>query len=395
MQYIIILFLSVLYLQADIQTTRPTQNFDEFLREALQKSAYLQASMTNIAKSKEEGSLLQRYENPSLELELSNFSPDIGNSKTGTRAAINQPLRLWGVADDKKQLAQAMLQGTQSQYRQKRALFIKNLSLLYLDYAREKKFLHLVEETQSIAKTIYDISKARYESGTIAKGIMLQSKIDYEMLEVQKDNFVLQTSNSYYALLKYAGVYQDISLDANYVFKVQGQEDKKNPDIQLLVRKKQKALSEATLNTNKIEWLNLYAEYEKEPDQDISRFGISIPLAVFNTKSQEKQIALLEAKKSDILISNEKKKITLELNRLQDEKKSLQSVVSKYQKLIISETKLLAMFQKAYKISNINLLALQDVKNRVIRTKEALIKIEIALSRNAILTNYIQGNYNE
>jgi cobalt-zinc-cadmium efflux system outer membrane protein len=53
------------------------------------------------------------------------------------------------------------------------------------------------------------------------------------------------------------------------------------------------------------------------------------------------------------------------------------------------------MFEDAYKIANVNLLELQNIKNRVIQTKEALIKIQTAIDQNTITTNYIAGAYNE
>jgi cobalt-zinc-cadmium efflux system outer membrane protein len=53
------------------------------------------------------------------------------------------------------------------------------------------------------------------------------------------------------------------------------------------------------------------------------------------------------------------------------------------------------MYEDGYEISNINLLQLQDIKNRVIETKRTLIQIHTALNQNAIYTNYTQGSYNE
>ena len=395
MQYIIILLMSVICLHADMQTTNQTQDFDTFLKKVLKSSPYLNSSKLGIKQSQEAGTILNRSKNPSLELEASYFSPDIGSASNGMRAAISQPIRLWGVADANEQLASAKNESAKNSYTQKRALFIKNLSLLYVRYTQKKKFLALAQETEAIAQKIYEISNARYESGTIAQGIMLQSKIDYEMIDAQKESIALEVKNSYFQLLKYAGVANEVKLDSDYVFKIATQSSMQNPDIQIINSNKKQALSQAEVTSNKIEWLNLYAEYENEPDQDIARVGVNIPLAIFNTRSQEKQIALLEAKKSDLLSVNETKKVSMELKRVQNERTSLTAMASKYKKLIISQMQLLEMFQKAYKIANINLLALQDVKNRVITTKKALININIALNKNAILTNYIQGNYNE
>jgi len=389
------IIIKVLLLLSFINQVSLAKEFDIFLKEVLANSSYLNSSMLRVKQAQEEGAVLNRYKNPSLELEFSQFSLDSGSSKSGNRVAITQAVRLWGVADAKEQLSDAINESAKSTYTQKRATFIKNISLMYLYYAEGKKFLKLAEETQVIAKKIYEISNARYESGTVSRGIMLQAKIDFDMVEVQQERVALGADNSYYRLLKYAGVDGEVVLDADYTFEVEENKETQNPDIQIIHANKKQALSQVEVSANKVEWLDLYAEYENEPDQDIARIGLNIPLALFNTKTQERQIALLEAEKSDLRASNELKKLSVEIRRLLNERKLLKAMLSKYKKLIVSEMQLLEMFQKAYKISSINLLALQDVKNRLIKTKEALINIKTALNKNAILTNYIQGNYNE
>ncbi|MDQ7069126.1 MAG: hypothetical protein Q9M40_14850 [Sulfurimonas sp.] len=53
------------------------------------------------------------------------------------------------------------------------------------------------------------------------------------------------------------------------------------------------------------------------------------------------------------------------------------------------------MYEEGYKIANTSLLQLQDIKNKVIQTREQIIQTDTALNKNAIYTNYNQGNYNE
>ena len=388
MKYIFILTISLLYLEA-----QTVLDFKTFLNQAIDSSPYLHSSALNIESAKQEGSILNRYENPSLALEVSQFSPDAGSSEAGFRAAYSQPVRLWGVADAKSALSTAMSQNAKSSYAQKKAFFVKSLSLLYVDYVQSKKSFILLAQTKAIAKTIYDISLARYESGTIAKGVMLQAKIDYQMVEAQEDSARLQTSNAYFQLLRYAGVTKELEIDANYQFSRRS--EGVNSEIQLLEAKSIQADAQAKVNANKFEWVNVYAELEKEPNQDIARLGVNIPLAIFNTKAQEKQLSILESKKAKLLIKNEQNRVKIELSRLTKERQALLNMELKYEKLLQSETELLLMFQEGYKIASINLLQLQDIKNRVIGSEQMLINITSALDKNAILTNYIQGNNNE
>ena len=371
------------------------QGFNEFLDGAVKKSPYLHSSMLDINQAEQEGEILNRYQNPSLEMEASRFSPNGAKNENGYRTSISQPIRLWGISDDKKSLARAISKNAKTLYTKKRARFIRDISLLYTEYASQKMFLLLADEESDIAKKIYKISKIRYENGTISRGKTLQAKIAYEMIMVQKDNRLISMNKRYYELLKYAGINKQIALDENYLFKIKGAKKDENPDIAYLSANKNRADFEAKVNSHKIEWMNLYAEYENEPDQDIYRFGVSIPLAIFNTKSQERELATLEAKKSQLLIDNEKKRLNIEQIRLQKERASLLKVKARYENLLKSELELLAMFEEGYKIANTKLLELQDIKNRVIESKKHLIEIKTALNKNAIVTNYMRGDYNE
>jgi len=372
------------------------ESFDTFLQKAIENSPYLKSSTLGIEQAKEEGTSLTRYKNPSLELEYSRFEPDIGDSDNGYRVNYSQPIRLWGVGNDKERLSEATVQNAKADYAQKKAEFIRDISLFYTRYAQQKMLVDLGNEELRIAEKIYEISKARYEAGTISRGVMLQSQVAYEMIQIRTENLSLTATQSYYDLLKRAGVNQEIELDTEHEFVSKVIADNtQNPDILSIQRKQGKAVSQAAVNSNKVEWMSLYAEYESEPEQDITRFGVNLPLAFFNTKSQEMQIARLEADKADLLIQNKNVQLDIENSRLQKQKQTLTRLKDQNTKVLKTEIELLKMFEEGYKIANINLLELQDIKNKVIETKERLIQIKTALNQNAIITNYMQGNYNE
>jgi cobalt-zinc-cadmium efflux system outer membrane protein len=225
---------------------------------------------------------------------------------------------------------------------------------------------------------------------------MLQSKVAYEMIQIRNENLSLNAMQSYYDLLKQAGINEEIELDTEHEFEITLVEGNTlNPDVLSLYSEQDKALSQAAVNSNKVEWMRLFTEYENEPEQDIARIGVSLPLAFFNTKSQEKQIARLQADKADLLIKNTNAQLDIENSRLQKQKQRLTRLKGQNTKVLETEIELLEMFEEGYKIANINLLELQDIKNKVIETKERLINIKTALNQNAIHTNYLKGSYNE
>lgn len=388
--------LLVLTLQAESFQKKPI-SFDIFLQKAIQTSPYLKSSALAVDQAKEQGSLLTRYANPTLEGEYSKFNPDVGDSDNGFRVNYSQPVRLWSVEDDRKALALATRSNANAIYRQQRAVFIRDLSLQFTLYSQQKMLLDLGNEELLIAKKIYDISKARYESGTISRGFLLQSQVDYEIVKSRNEALNLASSQSYYTLLRRAGLNEEVELDTTCVFDlmIRAKETAVNPDLAIIKSQQDQANSETKLNSNKIEWMNVFAEYESEPEQDILRAGINFPLAIFNTKSQERAISKLQASRSELLLKNENSRLDIELNRLHAERSSLHKQVDANEEVLKTEMELLVMFQEGYKIANINLLQLQDAKNKVIGTKRTLIQVNTALDQNTIITNYNQGSYNE
>lgn len=371
-------------------------SFDTFLQQAIQNSPYLKSSALAVDQAKEQGSAISRYKNPTLELEFSDFAPDVGSSDNGYRINISQPIRLWGVGNNRKALATSTIKSADAIMIQNKAIFIRDISMAYTSYANTKSLLGLGKQELDIAKKIYDISSARHEAGTISRGIMLQSKIDYETVVINNEAISLRANQSYYSLLRTAGIKQEISLDIDYTFSLHVDASiQNNPNLVVLKTQQKQALSQAMLNTNKVEWMNVFAELENEPDQDITRIGINFPLAVFNTKSQEVQIAKLQAARSGLLIDNQQRQLSIDMSRLQKERSSLNILQDKNQEILTSEEELLKMYQDGYKIANFNLLQLQDIKNKLIQTKRSLIQIKTALDQNAITSNYNQGLYND
>lgn len=256
--------------------------------------------------------------------------------------------------------------------------------------------LGLGDEELQIAKKIYDISVARLQSGTISKGVKLQAQVDFEMSENSKDFLSLNSMQSYYSLLKFAGVNEEIELDSVYDFTISADvQNINNPELEVFKAQQNQAFREAKLNSNSVEWINLFTELENEPEQDIVRVGLNFPLTIFNDKSQEKMISTLQVSRTELLIKNENSRLNIELKKLQKERQSLFRLSENSEKILSTQLELLKMYEDGYEISNINLLQLQDIKNRVIETKRTLIQIHTALNQNAIYTNYTQGSYNE
>jgi cobalt-zinc-cadmium efflux system outer membrane protein len=373
-----------------------SQSFDAFLNNAVKNSPYLKSSSLSIDQARELGSTFTRYENPTLELEYSQYRPDDSSDESGYKVGVTQPIRLWGVSDDKQVYSNAITKRAKSIYTLSYAKFTRDISLLYTEYANQKKQLELTSEELSIANKIYEISRQRNIAGTISKGLLLQAQVDYEMAEIKAQALNLKIQETYFKLIKFAGISKEVEIDASHEFKLHADASKsKNPNLNYLKSYSQEAKAKAQSSSNTVESIDLSAEFESEPEEDVISLSVSFPLAIFNTSHEEKQIAKLEADKTALLIENEDAKLSIESIKLKKQRALLVLLETKNKQTLKTQMKLLEMFEDAYKTASINLLELQNIKNRVIKTKESLIKINTALNQNAITTNYIAGAYNE
>jgi len=372
------------------------QSFEGFLQKALINTPLLKASTLQIEQAQSEGELQLRYKNPNVTLESSSFESSLGTTDSGHRFSITQPLRLWGISSDKKRYAKALLKSAKAKNSRTKAQFIRDISLDYLGYVKSKKFLALGEEEIKLAKKIYDISTERYKVGTISKGKVLQAKVDYDVAQSSYNNLSLIEYEKYSFLLKSAGISQEIALDCEHQFKLKMEKlEALSPDQMLLESQSEEAQALAEVNEHSIEWVKLFGEYEREPEQNIMRVGLSFPIALFNTKSQERRIAKLESQKNKLLTDVKKVQDSIEQRRLIQESQRLAQLKKHSLEILKTEQELLLMYQEGYKIANIDLLELQTIKNRVIESKERLITIQTRLQSNIINQNYLLGNYNE
>lgn len=372
------------------------QDFDTFLKHAVKNSPYLKANSLNIDRAEQQASLTTRYKNPSLVLETSNFSEDGKSDALGYRVGFAQPLRLWGLSGARDDLANAQKGEASSFVKLNRAKFIKSLSLLFVKYKKAQEDKKLAKLELGISKEIATISKARFENGTIARVKYMQSKVDVKRGKNFFNEANIKSLQSYYSLLSLSGNSDEVELASNYEFHLSEIHSPVNSASVAFTKSKQKtAEAKAELNSNKIEWVTAFAEFEKEPTQGISRIGINIPLAVFNSKTQEKQIAKLKAKSSKLIAQNQTNAINKNLKKLDKSIEALSALEASSEELLESQNELLLMYEDGYKIANINLIELQMIKNQMIQTKAELINIQTKKEQNIIQHNFLTGEYNE
>ncbi|MDQ1298461.1 MAG: hypothetical protein QG558_1000 [Campylobacterota bacterium] len=365
------------------------ESFEAFLQQAVTQSPYLQVSALKMDQARLEGNKLTRYDNPAIEVEASKFS-----EQNGYRFGFNQPVRVWGVGEDKEHIARSLSTNAKANIVVERSRFIKELSLLYVDYAQAQNNLNLANEELKIAQSINNVSKERYAKGSLSKALLLQADVAYADALSNRDEHEKEAIKSYDALREYAGISEEIAIDDDNNFTRLGDE-KLNPDLALLTSENELKASQTKLETRSIESIDVFAEYEKEPDQNIYRAGVAIPLPIFNTKHEEKSIQELQIRQNALLLKAQNERLGVRKKSLLKEITSLETLLQQRKENLKNAQELLGMYQDAYAIANVNLLELYEIKNRRIATQEEIISLQSEINRSTIEYNYLQGAYNE
>jgi len=357
-----------------------TDSFNDFVKLSLKKSPYIKANNLEIQKIEYNSKIESRYKNPSLSVEK---IVDDGYS-----ILVTQPIRLWGVKRNIDLVNSSKKAQILEYISLKKVLFIKELSLLFLDYKKLTLQKELLQEALDISKTIVDISKNRFLSGTISKSEYLQAKIDLDILQNSFDEILVDELNSYYKLMRFIGA--EIKLDGALKIKRSKKTNYFKPLLYLQNSlKEKKALID--LNSKALKWIDLYAEYEDSNSERIVKVGLELPLMIFNNNSQEVALSRLKLKKQELIYKQKKVDIELKFQALQSELSRLKRLEKSNQELLISQMKLLKIYKESYKVANIDLIKLQTIKNQMLQTKQKAIDLAYKIEKNIVEYNYLVG----
>ena len=375
------------------------EDFRYLLNKAIESNSNLKSSEIEIDLVKEKGSILTRFNNPTIDLNYSNYKfKEQINKDNGYGVSLTQKIVPWNVANDKTRLSETTIKNEVDKYNLDKQEFIKELSIKYTIYAKNKKFFNVIKESEDIANKVYDISNQQYKVGAISKAELLQSEIELMDIKKKKDELNLEIMNTYYDLIRFSGIDQEIhfNLESDYKFKITKSINlEKNPFINSEESKKDMLLAEAKLDSNIIDSFDLIYSYSEEPDQIVNQVGISLPSPIFNIKSEEGKIAKLEAMKMNLLVNKEKQQALMEYEKLVKERVLLEDLKKKNETVLKLQLDALEISMEKLKMFKISIFDIQNSKIKLIQTMTDIINIETALNQNAISINYIQGEHND
>jgi len=373
-------------------------SYQQFKKNAQKNAKILQRQTLSLKTTQEENKILLRTQNPIFGLEASRFNPDTVNSTFQYSGSISQTVRTsnyYGGLEDKAN-ASTLLQ--QAYVREGEAGYLRTLEKLYTAYVYQSKLLFLLQQEYKLSTKVTGIVKQRYKNGSENRVAYLQAKTDTLSLKTQMFTTKQDMNSLYYQLLAIAGLTKKISLEKRFIYpvstKVEGTSNI-NTKQQIIEAKVKLLECKMRMNESSIESYELYGAIEDEPDQSIIRVGIAIPLPIFNNKSEEKTLAMLQ--QQQLTLDNEQ--LTIDIHSQKEMiKASIRELNNQYYalKTLKKEQQVLNdLLQEGYKIAQGSIFIMMNAKNKLIQTQKSLLQTQKIINNQKIELRFIQGQYND
>ena len=372
------------------------QNYEKLREQAIKNNIALQLRQSQQEQISLNGEIERRYKNPNLELEIADFSSQFvtKSNSFGARVGVSQSIPLPHIQKDREIITQTQITVSQKQYKLEKSNFIYNFNMRYLAYKKAQNFAGLQERAISLSKEILDTVNLRYQEGAVAKSDYLEAQLDYQKTQSRNRDLHFEITKAKNELLAFANIYTQEAIESEHLFLL-NQNSVSHPLIGLSEAQNQVSHAKLELLQHSVESVEFFSELEQEPDQDIFRVGVSIALPTFNSKSEEKQLEKIKIANQKLNIANQERLFMLQIEQLTAQNAQIEQLKQNHQSLIASQEQLFDMYKQSYAIAKVNLLKLQQIKEKRILNQEKILENNFAIEQNIIKINYLQGAYNE
>jgi outer membrane protein TolC len=388
----------IIMISLGLSLTAFGMSYKEFKKYTQKNAKVLQSQALSLQTTQEENKILLRSKNPILGLEASRFNPQNTDSSFQYSGSVSQTVRTgnyYGGLEDK---ASAMNLLQEAYILDGKSGYIRALEKLYTEYVYQSKLLSLLQEEYKLSKEVTNIVEVRYQNGSENKVAYLQAKTDTIALKTQMFTTKQEMNSLYYQLLATAGLRKKVSLEKQFIYPISAKVSTHiftNSKQQILSAKSKLLESQMRMNDSSIESYDVYTSIEDEPDQSILRVGVSIPLPLFNDKSEEKMLAKLQ--KEQLILDGEQLDIDI-FTQTAMIKSSIKELSNQYQalKILKKEQQVLNdLLQEGYKISQGSIFIMMNAKNKLIQTQKSLLQTQKTINNQKIDLRFIQGQYND
>ena len=370
-------------------------DYRSFEAEVLRNSPTIEALKLDTEAARVEGEIATRYDNPELELEASRFDFDEGGSDNGWRAALSQPLRVFGLGDELQSYAKALRNVADTRIRDAKSRFVLGLRTRYLDWVRSERQAALASKSVELAQRLETIAKERFESGAGTKAKVMQAHLDMLQARTKALEAEREADRRKGELLAYTGLRQPSLPEPSFFYDSTSSLPRalmlQNPALQILESQRALKIADARRNDHILKTWRIGGEYEAEPDQSIARVNVGVDLPFFNRNRQEWELARIASQKKALEAARLKNAQAVRLRTLANQYENLQKILHRYDSQIEEGRKLLTLFTEGYKAAQSSLLDLIATKNALIDAQRRRLDALWLLNRTKLEIDYLTG----
>jgi len=370
MIYRIVLFFSVILFSVSYSET-----FDEILKRALEESPRIKSYLFETKTAEGEIKSAQAVPNPELFVQFGRlYSQTDENGLNITELSIHQPLKLWGTR--KKAVEKALLKKSayDSLFVFKKREFTGDLYSAFYSALYSKKLLQIKEKEYKITKDIYEFVKKSYELGEETKLNLFRAEKDLKIAGLELEQARTEYSVSLQKLSSLAGFeIKDVEGNLGITKQIKDIPLEELPEINYLQKtiqsieksiQLQKALAKPQIGIE-------FSASEDEVDLGKYDFGIGITASIpVFYRNQGEIVSLVYRKKSYLNLLQQKKLIyKAKIKSLKDRYALLIKQIKELNKQVIpSITQALELGRKSFKLREITLFELSDIRKQYIQT---------------------------
>ena len=374
-------------------------SYQSFKRYALKHAAILQSQALELDATRVNNAIALRQANPQLTVEGARFHPNGGSVDTLMSVQVSQAFRTPWYQTSLERQSDAAYLVSQALRTQGKAGYLRELETLYTRYVYQSRLSDLLRQEYRLSQKMMRIVQDRYQKGSENKVALLRARTQTMSLKSQWLDAKRQTTQLHYQLLAVAGLNKKVALETRFIYPVHvpktAKQSTQNPQTLLLQARKR--LFQAKAELNRHTWRNweLYGAWENEPDQSILRVGVNVPLPVFNTRSEERQLARLRMRQTEL--EQRQYDTTVQTKRTML-KETLQTLIAQYRDvkaLWRTQRELVSLLEETYRVAKGSLFELMKEKQTLIQTRKRLLQLQRAINMQTIALRYLQGAYND
>ncbi len=273
-----------------------------------------------------------------------------------------------------------------------KAKYLRDLELLFTDYVYATNKVQVASQNAALAKKIERAVYKLFSMRAATKKDLLRAQslvldATKEALQARREREQARMALERFAQTK-------VNTKATFLY-ANFDENKGIASLPLRIQAlaARQAMYQRKNAAKKIRRIDFVLEYEKEPDQDIYRVGVAIPLVDSGMVRQQERLALMKERAVKLQMQKSRYELAMRLQALKQEAKLLQKELMETRKLVAKEQEALDVSLRAFGLRAASMTQIVQARRSLLQAEQALLKTQYEFQKRIIQIRFFQGAY--